>query len=108
MEYINNYIKKHKDRFINELIEILKIPSISADPQYKLDVLNCADAVATSIKEAGAENVEICETNGYPIVKFSRFFYKFFIKRMLNFSFNQNYNRFVHFDWRNYTNSFFS
>ena len=68
MEYINNYIKKHKDRFINELIEILKIPSISADPQYKLDVLNCADAVATSIKEAGAENVEICETNGYPIV----------------------------------------
>ena len=68
MEYINNYIKKHKDRFINELIEILKIPSISADPQYKLDVLNCADAVATSIKQAGAENVEICETNGYPIV----------------------------------------
>ena len=68
MEYINNYIKKHKDRFINELIEILKIPSISADPQYKLDVLNCADAVATSIKEAGAENVEICKTNGYPIV----------------------------------------
>ena len=68
MKYINNYIKKHKDRFINELVEILKIPSISADPQYKLDVLNCADAVATSIKEAGAENVEICETNGYPIV----------------------------------------
>ena len=68
MEYINNNIKKHKDRFINELIEILRIPSISADPQYKLDVLKCADAVATSIKQAGAENVEICETNGYPIV----------------------------------------
>ena len=68
MEYINNNIKKHKDRFINELIEILRIPSISADPQYKLDVLNCADAVATSIKQAGAENVEICETKGYPIV----------------------------------------
>ena len=68
MEYINNNIKKHKDRFINELIEILRIPSISADPQYKLDVLKCADAVATSIKQAGAENVEICETKGYPIV----------------------------------------
>ena len=68
MEYINNNIKEHKDRFINELIEILRIPSISADPQYKLDVLKCADAVATSIKQAGAENVEICETNGYPIV----------------------------------------
>ncbi len=68
MEYINNNIKEHKDRFINELIEILRIPSISADPQYKLDVLKCADAVATSIKQAGAENVEICETKGYPIV----------------------------------------
>ena len=42
MEYINNYINEHKDRFINELIEILKIPSISADPTYKTDVLNCA------------------------------------------------------------------
>ena len=68
MEYINNYINKNKDRFINELIELLKIPSISADPTYKKDVLNCADAVAKSMKDAGADNIEICETSGYPIV----------------------------------------
>ena len=68
MEHINNYINKNKDRFINELIELLKIPSISADPTYKKDVLNCADAVAKSMKDAGAENIEICETSGYPIV----------------------------------------
>jgi acetylornithine deacetylase/succinyl-diaminopimelate desuccinylase-like protein len=68
MEYINNYINQNKDRFINELIELLKIPSISADPAYKADVLNCADAVAKAIKDAGADNVEICETIGYPIV----------------------------------------
>ena len=68
MEHINNYIDKHKDRFINELIELLKIPSISADPNYKQNVLNCADAVAKSIENAGADNIEICETPGYPIV----------------------------------------
>jgi acetylornithine deacetylase/succinyl-diaminopimelate desuccinylase-like protein len=68
MEHINNYINDNKDRFINELIELLKIPSISADPAYKADVLNCADAVAKAMKDAGADNVEICETVGYPIV----------------------------------------
>ena len=68
MEYINNYINEHKDRFVNELIELLKIPSISADPKYKTDVFNCADAVAKSMKDAGADNIEICETTGYPIV----------------------------------------
>ena len=68
MKHINNYINKHKGRFINELIELLKIPSISADPAYKKDVLNCADAVAKAMKDAGADNIEICETKGYPIV----------------------------------------
>jgi acetylornithine deacetylase/succinyl-diaminopimelate desuccinylase-like protein len=68
MEYIKNYINENKDRFVNELIELLKIPSISADPTYKTDVLNCADAVAKSMKDAGADNIEICETAGYPIV----------------------------------------
>ena len=68
MEYINNYINDNKDRFINELIELLKIPSISADPAYKEDVLNCADAVAKAMEDAGADNIEICETKGYPIV----------------------------------------
>ena len=68
MEHINNYINENKGRFINELIELLKIPSISADPAYKSDVLNCADAVAKAMKDAGADNVEICKTVGYPIV----------------------------------------
>ena len=67
MEHINNYINKHKDRFISELIELLKIPSISADPNYKQDVLNCAE-MAKSMENAGADNIEICETQGYPIV----------------------------------------
>mgnify|MGYP001472849710 FL=1 len=68
MDYIKNYINKNKDRFVNELIELLKIPSISADPKYKKEVFFCADAVADSLKKAGAENIEICNTDGYPIV----------------------------------------
>ena len=42
MEQIKNYINDNKNRFINELVDLLKIPSISADPAYKQDVLNCA------------------------------------------------------------------
>ena len=68
MEYIKKYIEDNKDRFINELIELLKIPSISADPAYKKDVLNCANVVSEALKIAGAENIEICQTAGYPIV----------------------------------------
>ena len=68
MEHINNYINENKDRFINELIDLLKIPSISADPAYSEDVLNCADVVAKAMKDAGADNIEICKTEGYPIV----------------------------------------
>ena len=68
MDYIKNYINKNKDRFVSELIELLKIPSISADPKYKKEVFFCADAVGNSLKKAGAENIEICNTEGYPIV----------------------------------------
>ena len=68
MEHIKKYINENQSRFIDELIEILKIPSISADPKYKNDVLYCADVVASFLKKAGADNIEICETSGYPIV----------------------------------------
>ena len=68
MQNVKEYIAQHKDRFINELIELLKIPSVSADPAYNQDVLNTADAVKDSLEKAGCDNVEICETPGYPIV----------------------------------------
>ncbi|NCP06668.1 MAG: dipeptidase [Flavobacteriales bacterium] len=68
MKAIQDYIKEHKDRFLNELLELLKIPSISADSAYKNDVLKTAEAVKTSLENAGCDAVEICETDGYPIV----------------------------------------
>lgn len=68
MEAIKNYISEHKDRFLNELIELLKIPSVSADTAFTQDVLDTADAVKAALLNAGCDTVEICETNGYPIV----------------------------------------
>jgi acetylornithine deacetylase/succinyl-diaminopimelate desuccinylase-like protein len=68
MKKIKDYIEENKNRFVDELIELLKIPSISADPTYKDDVLDCSKAVAKSLEHAGAENIEICPTAGYPIV----------------------------------------
>ena len=68
MNIIKTYIKEHKKRFINELIELLKIPSVSADSAYKKDVLLTADFVLDSLKKAGCDKVEMCETPGYPII----------------------------------------
>jgi acetylornithine deacetylase/succinyl-diaminopimelate desuccinylase-like protein len=62
------YITQNKDRFLNELFELLRIPSVSADPKYKNDVLKTAEAVKAKLTEAGAEKTEICPTDGYPIV----------------------------------------
>ena len=62
------YIEKNKDRFLNELFELLRIPSVSADPAYKNDVLKTADAVKNSLIAAGADKVEVCKTACYPIV----------------------------------------
>lgn len=68
MNSAKNYIEENKERFLNELIELLKIPSISADSAYKKDVIACAEAVKSSLEKAGCDTVEICETPGYPIV----------------------------------------
>ncbi len=68
MKTIQDYIKEHKDHFLNELLELLKIPSISADSAYKNDVLKTAEAVKISLEKAGCDVVEICKTDGHPIV----------------------------------------
>ncbi len=62
------YLKDQKHRLIAELIEFLKIPSVSADPEYRDHVFKAADFVADSLRVAGCKHVEICQTSGYPIV----------------------------------------
>lgn len=68
MNTLQSYIKKHKNRFLNELLELIKIPSISADSSYKNDVLKTADAIKISLENAGCDTAEICQTDGYPVV----------------------------------------
>jgi acetylornithine deacetylase/succinyl-diaminopimelate desuccinylase-like protein len=68
MQNIQSYLKDHKDRFLNELIELLKIPSVSADPAFKDHVFRTADVIKESLFKAGCDHVEICETEGFPIV----------------------------------------
>jgi acetylornithine deacetylase/succinyl-diaminopimelate desuccinylase-like protein len=68
MNNIKSYVNEHKNRFLDELIELLKIPSVSADSAYKNDVLKTADEVKKSLEKAGCDHVEICKTDGFPIV----------------------------------------
>ena len=68
MEKIKNYIDQNKDRFIAELMDMLRIPSVSADSKYKADVLRTAEFVKKSLETAGADKVELCLTSGHPIV----------------------------------------
>ncbi|WP_420317136.1 dipeptidase [Ekhidna sp.] len=62
-----NYIEEHKEQFLNELLELLKIPSVSADKKFAGDVRNAAEFLKTRFQELDT-HVEICETAGYPIV----------------------------------------
>jgi len=68
MKSAKPYIQENKSRFIEELIDLLKIPSISADSNYKGDVVKTAEVVRDSLINAGCDKVEICETPGFPIV----------------------------------------
>ena len=68
MNIIKTYVNNNKDRFIDELIELLKIPSISADSAYKKDIVKTANAVKSALEAAGCKIVELCETPGNPIV----------------------------------------
>src|SRR5690606_37048873 len=68
MQTIKEYVQSNKDRFLEELFELLRFPSISADPKYKGDVLKTAEFVAQKLRDAGADKVEVCPTAGNPIV----------------------------------------
>jgi acetylornithine deacetylase/succinyl-diaminopimelate desuccinylase-like protein len=68
METIKSYVAAHQQRFLDELFELLRFPSVSADPAYAQDVAKTAAFVAQKLKDAGADHVEICPTAGHPIV----------------------------------------
>jgi acetylornithine deacetylase/succinyl-diaminopimelate desuccinylase-like protein len=65
---MQQYIQQHKDRFLSELLELLRIPSVSADSKYKVEVRLAAEFICEKLKSAGADIAEISETAGHPIV----------------------------------------
>jgi acetylornithine deacetylase/succinyl-diaminopimelate desuccinylase-like protein len=64
----NDYQAQNKDRFLNELLDLLRIPSVSARSEHKEDMVKCAEAVKARLLEAGADKAEIYETEGHPVV----------------------------------------
>lgn len=68
MQKTKDYIAQHKDRFVDELLQLLRIPSVSADPNYATDVKQAADFVAEGLRKAGCQEVTIYATKGHPIV----------------------------------------
>lgn len=68
LEKVDGYIEANKNRFLDELLALLRIPSVSADPHYAKDVHAAAELLAVRLKEMGIDNIEICPTAGYPIV----------------------------------------
>ena len=68
MKSLQSYLDSNKDRFVQELFELLRIPSVSADSAYSEDVFKTADFVADSLKTAGCDAVEVCQTKGFPII----------------------------------------
>lgn len=68
MQAWKEYQSQNKDRFLNELLELLRIPSVSARSEHKTDMVECANAVKEKLLQAGAAKAEIFETNGYPVV----------------------------------------
>ncbi len=68
MQAWKEYQSQNKERFLSELLELLRIPSISARSEHKGDMMTCANAVKERLLEAGADKAEVFETKGYPVV----------------------------------------
>ena len=65
---MRNYYQANKERFLNELFDLLRIPSVSSEPEHKEDMYRCARKLTELLKEAGAERAEVFDTTGHPVV----------------------------------------
>jgi acetylornithine deacetylase/succinyl-diaminopimelate desuccinylase-like protein len=63
-----DFVSQNESRLLNELLEFLRIPSVSTLPEHKGDVAKAAQFVAASLKDAGMENVEVIQTGRHPLV----------------------------------------
>ena len=65
---VKEYIESNRQRFLDELFELLRIPSVSADSTKKNDVRKAAEFIKHKLEAAGVDKSELCETPGHPIV----------------------------------------
>jgi acetylornithine deacetylase/succinyl-diaminopimelate desuccinylase-like protein len=63
-----DYLEKNKDRFLNEMLELLRIPSVSAKSEHKADMQSCAELVKQRLLDAGCDRAEVSPTDGHPVV----------------------------------------
>ncbi|MBE0638836.1 MAG: dipeptidase [Bacteroidales bacterium] len=68
MEHVKKYIDEHKDRFLEELFELIRIPSISSIQEHKNDMIRAAEQWRISILAAGADRAEVMPSDGNPVV----------------------------------------
>ena len=68
MKKTDKYIKDNKDRFLEELFELIRIPSISSEAAHKPDMIRCAECWREHLLKAGADKAEVMPTDGNPIV----------------------------------------
>ena len=68
MEQIKTYIESNKERFLGELSQLIRIPSVSSSDTYRGEMVRAAEKVMEFLLEAGAETAEIKETTGHPVV----------------------------------------
>jgi acetylornithine deacetylase/succinyl-diaminopimelate desuccinylase-like protein len=68
MEVWKEYQQKNQDRFLNEMMDLLRIPSVSAKSEHKKDMITCAEAVKKNFLSAGADRAEVMQTNGFPVI----------------------------------------
>ena len=68
MSQIKNYIREHEARFLEDLFELIRIPSVSAKSEHKPDMQRCAEYWRDHLKKLGVQAVEIYQTAGNPIV----------------------------------------
>jgi len=68
MERVKNYIESNKERFLNELFEVIRIPSISSQAEHKEDMVRTAEAYKAALLKAGVDKAEVMPTNGNPVV----------------------------------------
>ncbi len=68
MNFITEALSKNKDRYLEELLDLLKIPSVSADPKFNKEVIKTAAFLKKQLINAGLKNVSLYETKGFPVV----------------------------------------